>query len=168
MDQYHQNNAWDSAKGETPAVGNVWRRFWEHASNHFNEADLKYQLALRKKYPKGPPYPPDVEERLRLNYSILGEESARKIRDYSGVDFATLNPKDEKSFALVTRNRPQLDFPYIIKGLGIDPDMLKIRRVDLEAIGLNVAAELKKLPATAWAGRVADAAMEKTGAAPQI
>lgn len=156
LDQYSQNNAWDEHKNEALTVGSLSRRLFEHSSNHFNEGDLEFQLSLRKKYPKGPPYPQDVQDKIKLENSILGEETVKRIRDYSDVNFGTLNPKDAKSFAMVTRHRPQLDFSYIFKQLNISQDLLKVSRSDLEAIGMNVTAELAKLPPAPWSKRVGD------------
>ena len=69
---------------------------------------------------------------------------------------------------MITRNRPQLDFPYLMQALGIDPDLLKISRADLQAVSVNVDAELKKLPHSAWAGRVAEGSTDKGGTAPKF
>jgi hypothetical protein len=152
IEQYHkphQINPWDEHPNEPLTVGSLWRRFWEHASNHYHEANIKSRLELRSKYPGGPAtYPERIKKSIALETTILGESNMREVQEYAGKILDKANPDDKTAYAMITRKGPMLDFPHIINELSISRDLLNVHRSDLAAIGIDVDAELKTLSKT--------------------
>jgi len=144
--EFHEHHGWDAHAGEPMTVGSVWRRFWQRASNHYHESDLANQAKCRGHQSSSPSPHPDP-----LLKEYLGKEIAQEIAQYRNIDFTTLNtnpktPQEKEAFAMITRGRPQLDFPHFVRSIGVSEALLRVTREDLQAIGVDVDGELRKLP----------------------